>query len=34
VLGRTKAFVLRKPYHQPPRLLRDFLRHNLRPKGA
>lgn len=27
-LGRAKAFVLRRPYPEPPSLLRDFLRYN------
>lgn len=29
VIGRAKAFLKREEYRQPPRLFRDFLRHNL-----
>ncbi len=29
LIGRSKAKLLGRTYHQPPRLVRDFLRHNL-----
>lgn len=29
IFGRAKAWLARKPYPAPPRLLRDFLKHNL-----
>lgn len=29
LIGRAKAKLLGRTYHQPPRLVRDFLRHNL-----